>query len=572
MQSDKRWFLHYPKQIPHELTIPNETLQSYLNHSAETIPDHTAIHFIGKKVTFRQLYEDSLKLANYLMGIGLQKGDRVAIMLPNCPQSVISYYAVLMAGGIVVQTNPLYTERELEFQLEDSGSKVLITLDLLYPKAYKMKALTNMKHLIITKLQDYLPFPKNFLFPLVQKRKNKLLIDVEKSETIHSFTHVLKETEAKTLPHIPFDPKEDVAVLQYTGGTTGLPKGVMLTHRNILANTEMCAAWMYKTERGKERILGVIPFFHVYGMTTVLNLAVKEGHQMILLPRFDLADTLKTIEKQKPTLFPGAPTMYIALLNHPDLEKYDLSSITSCLSGSAALPVEVKQSFEKITGGRLVEGYGLSETSPVTHANFLWGVNKAGSIGCPWPNTDAGIFCEETGGFKAPYEHGEIIIKGPQVMKGYWNQPEETAAVLKDGWLFTGDIGYMDDDGFFYIADRKKDVIIAGGYNIYPREVEEALYEHELVQEVVVAGIPDPYRGETVKAFVVPKKDAFVTEEELDRFVRTRISSIKVPRVYEFKESLPKTAVGKILRRVLIEEEKKKWQQNSEVPLDHVDK
>lgn len=292
-------------------------------------------------------------------------------MLPNCPQSVISYYAVLIAGGIVVQTNPLYTEKELEYQMEDSGAKVLITLDLLYPKAYKMKALTSMEHFIITKLQDYLPFPKNILFPIVQRRKNKMVIQVERNETIQHFAQIMKELEGEQqIPALSFDPKEDIAVLQYTGGTTGLPKGVMLTHENILANTEMCASWMYKTNRGKERILGIIPFFHVYGMTTVLNLAVKEGHQMILLPRFDVADTLKTIEKQKPTLFPGAPTMYIALLNHPNIEKYDLSSITACLSGSAALPVEVKQSFEKLTGGRLVEGYGLSETSPVTHSNF----------------------------------------------------------------------------------------------------------------------------------------------------------------------------------------------------------
>ncbi|RAU07932.1 long-chain fatty acid--CoA ligase [Bacillus pumilus] len=569
MQSDKRWLLHYPNQIPHELTIPNETLQSYLFSSAEAAPEHTAIHFLGKNITYEQLQEDVLKLASHLMKIGVKKGDRVAIMLPNCPQSVISYYAVLIAGGIVVQTNPLYTEKELEYQMEDSGAKVLITLDLLYPKAYKMKALTRMEHLIVTKLQDYLPFPKNILFPIVQRRKNKMVIQVEKNDTIHHFAQIMKKSEGEQqIPALAFDPKEDIAVLQYTGGTTGLPKGVMLTHENILANTEMCASWMYKTIRGKERILGIIPFFHVYGMTTVLNLAVKEGHQMILLPRFDVADTLKTIEKQKPTLFPGAPTMYIALLHHPNIEKYDLSSISACLSGSAALPVEVKQSFEKLTGGRLVEGYGLSETSPVTHSNFLWGANKTGSIGCPWPNTDAGIYCEETGGLKEPYEHGEIIVKGPQIMKGYWNQPEETEAVLRDGWFFTGDIGYMDEDGFFYIVDRKKDVIIASGYNIYPREVEEALYEHELVQEVVVAGIPDPYRGETVKAFVVPKKGAYLTEDELDRFVRTRIASFKVPRVYEFKESLPKTAVGKILRRVLIEEEKRKHASSSETPAD----
>ena len=312
---------------------------------------------------------------------------------------------------------------------------------------------------------------------------------------------------------------------------------------------------MYDVKEGAEKVLGIVPFFHVYGLTAVMNYSIKLGFEMILLPKFDPLETLKIIDKHKPTLFPGAPTIYIGLLHHPELQHYDLSSIKSCLSGSAALPVEVKQKFEKVTGGKLVEGYGLSEASPVTHANFIWGKNKPGSIGCPWPSTDAAIYSEETGELAAPYEHGEIIVKGPQVMKGYWNKPEETAAVLRDGWLFTGDMGYMDEEGFFYIADRKKDIIIAGGYNIYPREVEEALYEHEAIQEIVVAGVPDSYRGETVKAFVVLKKGAKADAEELDTFARSRLAPYKVPKAYEFRKELPKTAVGKILRRRLLEEE-----------------
>jgi long-chain acyl-CoA synthetase len=333
----------------------------------------------------------------------------------------------------------------------------------------------------------------------------------------------------------------------------------MLTHKNLLANTKMCNAWLYKNKRGEERILAILPFFHVYGMTTVLVLSVMEGNTMIIMPKFDVEATLKTIQKQKPTMFPGAPTMYIGLLNHPDIAKYDLSSINACISGSASLPLEVQEQFEKITGGKLVEGYGLSETSPVTHANFIWDQPRVkGSVGLPWPDTDSAILSLESYEELPPNEIGEIAIKGPQVMKGYWNRPDETEKTFKNGWLLTGDLGYMDEQGFFYVVERKKDTIIAGGFNIYPREVEEVLYEHEAIQEVVVAGIPDPYRGETVKAYVVLKKNARVTEEELNEFARKNLASYKVPRSYEFRDELPKTTIGKILRRVLIEEEQKK--------------
>ncbi|MCY7782176.1 MULTISPECIES: long-chain-fatty-acid--CoA ligase LcfA [unclassified Bacillus (in: firmicutes)] len=553
MQSQKPWLAEYPDDIPHELPLPNQTLQSILTDSAARFPEKTAISFFGKKITFHDILTDALKLAAFLQCNGLQKGDRVAVMLPNCPQAVISYYGVLFAGGIVVQTNPLYTERELEYQLRDAEASVIITLDLLFPKAIKMKTLSIVDQILITSIKDYLPFPKNILYPLTKKQK--VHVDFDKKANIHTFASSMKreKTELLTIPKI--DPEHDIAVLQYTGGTTGAPKGVMLTHRNILANTEMCAAWMYDVKEGAEKVLGIVPFFHVYGLTAVMNYSIKQGFEMILLPKFDPLETLKIIDKQKPTLFPGAPTIYIGLLHHPDLKQYDLSSIKSCLSGSAALPVEVKQKFEKVTGGKLVEGYGLSEASPVTHANFIWGKNKPGSIGCPWPSTDAAIYSDETGEFAAPYEHGEIIVKGPQVMKGYWNKPEETAAVLRDGWLFTGDMGYMDEEGFFYIADRKKDIIIAGGYNIYPREVEEVLYEHEAIQEIVVAGVPDSYRGETVKAFVVLKKGEKANAEELDAFARSRLAPYKVPKAYEFRKELPKTAVGKILRRRLLEEE-----------------
>ncbi|UAL51242.1 AMP-binding protein [Bacillus sp. OVS6] len=557
MEVQKPWLHLYPEEIPHYAEIDNKPLQSYLAQAAQEFPTKTAIHFLGKELTFTEIYEQSLKLAAYLQELGLKKDERVSIMLPNCPQAVIAYYGILFAGGIVVQTNPLYMERELEYQLNDSDAKYIITLDLLYPRVSKMKALTSIEHIIATSIKDYLPFPKNLLYPFVQKKQNQIVIKIEHSGHTHLFKEIMKRQHT-SIEEIETNPKEDIALLQYTGGTTGFPKGVMLTHENLVANTSMCSSWMYKCKRGEESVLGILPFFHVYGMTAVMNLSIMQGFKMILLPKFDATDTLKAIDKLKPTLFPGAPTIYIALLNHPDLKNYDLSSVESCISGSAPLPAEVQEKFERETGGKLVEGYGLSEASPVTHANFLWSHRKKGSIGVPWPNTDSIILSFETGKQAAYNELGEIAVRGPQVMKGYWKKQEETDAVLREGWLLTGDIGYMDEEGYFYIVDRKKDMIIAGGFNIYPREIEEVLYEHEKVQEVVVAGIPDPYRGETVKAYIVLKEGAVATEQEFDEFVRKHMAAYKIPRIYEFRKELPKTAVGKILRRSLVEEEKEK--------------
>ncbi|MGM0839016.1 MAG: long-chain-fatty-acid--CoA ligase [Bacillota bacterium] len=554
---NKPWLSLYPSEIPHEINFEERTLQSYLKEAAIEHPSKTAIHFLGKKLTFQEVYDQSLKLANYLKELGVKKGDRVSIMLPNCPQAVISYYGVLFAGGIVVQTNPLYMERELEYQINDSGSEIIITLDILYPRVSKVKALTKLRDIIVTGIKDYLPFPKNMLYPFVQKKQYGIVVKVEHSGENHLFTEVMKHSQVNEID-VDIDPENDLALLQYTGGTTGFPKGVMLTHMNLVSNTMMSVKWMYKCKRAQEKVIGILPFFHVYGMTAVMNLSIMQAFEMVLLPKFDPETTLKTIQKEKPTLFPGAPTIYIALLNHPDIQKYDLSSIDSCISGSAALPVEVQEQFERVTGGKLVEGYGLSEASPVTHANFLWDERVSGSVGIPWPNTDSKILSMETGEEAPVNEIGEIVVRGPQIMKGYWNRKEETEAVLKDGWLLTGDLGYMDERGFFYVVDRKKDMIIAGGFNIYPREIEEVLYEHEKIQEVIVAGIPDPYRGETVKAYVVKKQGASLTEEELDAYARKHLAAYKVPRLYEFRDELPKTAVGKILRRALIEEEKQK--------------
>ena len=562
--ANKPWLQHYPEEIPSTLTYTNQPVQEYLKKTSEKHPDKIAVHFMGKEFTFQYIYESSLKLASYLQEIGVEKNDRVAIMLPNTPQAVISYYAILMAGGIVVQTNPLYMERELEYQMKDSGAKVIITMDILFPRVSKVKPKTNLQHIIVTAIKDALAFPKNLIYPFIQKKQYGLVVNVQHEGQNHLLKEILRQP-IRDLKEYDFDFEEDLALLQYTGGTTGFPKGVMLTHKNLIANTFMCKSWLYKCKPGEEIVLGILPFFHVYGMTTVLILSIMEGYKMVLMPKFDPESTLKTIQKQRPTLFPGAPTIYIGLLNHPDLKKYDLSSIDSCISGSAALPSEVQQKFEEVTGGKLVEGYGLTESSPVTHANFLWDRPRVkGSIGVPWPDTEAAIFSMESSEPLPPGEVGELAVKGPQVMKGYWNRPEETAETLRDGWLLTGDLGYMDDDGYFYIVDRKKDMIIAGGYNIYPREIEEVLYEHPAVQEAVAAGIPDPYRGETVKAYIVLKEGTNVTEKELNEFARKHLAAYKAPREYEFRAELPKTAVGKILRRALVEEEKKKMNEEDE--------
>jgi long-chain acyl-CoA synthetase len=457
-----------------------------------------------------------------------------------------------------VQTNPLYVERELEHQMKDSGAKVILSLDLLYPRIMKVKEQTELEHLIITSIKDELPFPKNLLYPLKLKKEGTL-VQVEYNAWTHSYIQLMANVPSANYVSEATEAGEELALLQYTGGTTGVSKGVMLTHQNLVANTMQAKAWFYQSEMGKEKILAALPFFHVYGMTVIMNFAISIGAMMILQPRFDVKEVLKAINRCQPTIFPGAPTMYVALLQHPDLNKYRISSIKACLSGAAPLPLEVQQSFEALTGGRLVEGYGLTEASPVSHANPIWGKRKNGTIGLPWPDTDCCIVDMETGEpLTEPEQIGELALKGPQVMKGYWQRPEETAKSIKDGWLMTGDIAKMDEEGYFSIVDRKKDMIIAGGYNIYPRDIEEVLYEHSKVLEAAVIGIKDPYRGETVKAFVVMKPGEEVTDQELDVYCRSKLASYKVPRSYEFRDQLPKTLIGKILRRKLVEEEESK--------------
>jgi long-chain acyl-CoA synthetase len=559
-ENEKIWLRHYPPEVPATLDYPEVPLTQFLLDAAKDYPERDAFDFMGKSMTFRELLDEVYRFAAALKELGVQKGECVGIMLPNTPQGIIAYYAVLMVGGIVVQINPLYMKKELKHQLADSGATTIVCLDLVWPRVQEVKPETKLKRVIVTRLSDYLPVPKNWLFQLKSKLAGES-VSVNYGGDTYSFVSLVKKSSPEPMEPV-FESADDIALLQYTGGTTGLAKGAMLTHRNLVANCCQAEAWLYKAKRTEpQSFVGALPFFHVYGMTTVMNLGMKMAAKIILIPKFDTDLVLKKIQEHKPTFFPGAPTMYVGLINHPKISQYDLSSVDACLSGSAPLPLEVQEKFEELSGGLLVEGYGMTETSPVTHANLLWDRKKSGTIGLPWPDTDARIVDVETGEVLPPGHEGELQVKGPQVMKGYWNRPEETEKVLKDGWMCTGDIAKMDEDGYFYILDRKKDVIIAGGFNIYPREVEDILYEHEAVKEAAVIGVKDDYRGETVKAFIVLKEGHSVTEKELDRFCRERLAKFKVPRLYEFRKELPKSSIGKVLRRVLADEEKERSSQ-----------
>lgn len=547
------WLKNYPEGVRSSLEYPKKRLDAFLDEAAAEAPNALATVFFGARMTYGQLSTEVNRLAAALAALGIKKGDRVAVMLPNCPQAIISYFAPLKLGAVVVQTNPLYVERELEFQLKDSGAETLIALDALYPRIAAVKASTPLKRIVLTRISDYFPFLLKLLYPLKQRREGTKPV-IPPDSDVFWFDRLVKSYPPKP-PVVEVDVEEDLALLQYTGGTTGTAKGAILTHFNLVANVLQTREWFPQARVGEERILGVLPFFHVYGMTTCMNLAMVLRAAMILLPRFVVDDVLKAVQKYRPTLFPGAPTMYVAINNHPEVSKYDISSISACLSGAAPLPVEVQERFEELTGGRLVEGYGLTEASPVTHCNPIFGRRKNGTIGIPFPDTDCKITDVETGEELPVGMPGELCIRGPQVMKGYWNRPEETSQALRDGWLHTGDIAQVDEDGYFSIVDRKKDLIIAGGYNIYPREVEEVLYEHPKIKEAAVVGVPDEYRGETVKAFVVLKQGEEATAEEIIAFCREKMAKYKAPTLVEFRSDLPKSMVGKVIRRKLLEED-----------------
>lgn len=549
---DRRWYQSYDPGVSTTLEYPSQCLPVLLQSTSEKYARQVATEFFGAKLSYQSLWEQIQRLAAALSQLGVTPGTRVAIMLPNCPQAVIAYYATLWLGGVVVMTNPMYVAREMEHQWTDSGAKVLIVLDHLYPKVAPIRDKTGITKVIVTSIKDYLPFPLNWLYP-VKAWKNKLFTAVPDDVDTFKFTDLIR----KAAPNPPPCPValDDLALLQYTGGTTGVAKGVMLSHRNILANVVQIVGWFPKLQWGEERSISILPFFHVFGMTVAMNMVFYTGSTAILIPKFDINEFVKVLHKSRPTLFPAVPTIFVGIVNHPNISSLDLSSIRFCITGSAPMPVEVLRKFEDMTGSVVIEGFGLTESSPVTHCNPIEGQRKVGSIGIPLPDTDCKIVDMTLGDEELPVgEEGELVVRGPQVMQGYWNMPEATAQVLREGWLYTGDIARMDADGYAFIVDRKKDMIIAGGFNIYPREIDEVLYEHPKVLDAVTVGIPDPYRGETVKAFVVLKPGENLTERDLIEFCKSRLAAYKVPKAVEFRETLPKTIVGKILRKELRQE------------------
>lgn len=566
---EKPWIKFYEKGVPQHLSYPEVPLDTLLTNTVQRYPYHTATNFvlkyilgerflIGGKLTYHKLNELVDRMATALYQLGVRKGDRVGLMLPNSPHYLIAFFAIMRLGAIVVNINPTYTSRELKHQLEDSGAETIVLLNLFWPRLREIQSTTAIKRVVVAYIFDTLPFPSNWLVRLSQ-RKEQDWVEVKPEHDIFFFRHLL-EKYGPMPPKVDIAPG-DVALFQYTGGTTGAPKAAMLTHRNLVANVLQISHWLTDGKPGQEKMMSAIPFFHVYGMTVCMLLGIYLGSELVMVPNpRPIENVMNIIQKEQATLFPGVPAMYIGIINHPRVQAYDLTSIRACISGSAPLPMEVQEKFGKLTGGRLVEGYGLTEAAPVTHCNPIYGTRKAGSIGIPLPDVEAKIVDLDHGADLSfgTDQQGELCLRGPQVMQGYWNRPEETASVLSsDGWLRTGDICKVDADGFFYIVDRKKDMIIASGFKVLPRDVEEVLFMHPKVLEAVVVGIPHPSRGDdTVKAFIVPKPDTDPTAEEIREFCKIHLAPYKVPREVEFRSELPKTVVGKVLRRVLVEEEK----------------
>jgi len=559
--ADRPWIGSYPEGIPVDFDFPKVPLTRLLDDAAASFPAQVALAFLGTKLTYKQLKEDVDRFATALSGLGVSKGDRVAIVLPNCPQNVITFFAALRLGAVVVEHNPLYTESELRHQLADCGAKVVVCLDRVYETLAKVKPDTAIRSVVVTSIADYLPTGKRLQLrlPLAKARKARAEIsaDLPKGAPVQHFTSLLK---GAGLParQAPIDPETDLALLQYTGGTTGLSKGAMLTHANLVSNAYMNRLWDTGAVAGKEVTLGVLPLFHAYGLTVAMTSTVLLGGTLVLLPRFDLDQVFAAIDEWKPTTFPGVPPIYKAISDSPKVKSHDLRSIRICVSGAMKLPQEIQDQFEKISGARLVEGYGLTETSPSTHCNPVSGTRKPGSIGLPLPGTLCRIVDRDDASKEVPPgEPGELAIRGPQVFAGYWNR-EEGGVFTDDGYLLTGDVAVMDDDGFFTIVDRKKELIIAGGFNIYPSEIEEVLFQLPGVADAVVIGVPDKYRGETVKAFIVKQPGAELSEDDVKQHCTASLTAYKVPKIIEFRDSLPRTVVGKVLRRVLVEEERAK--------------
>jgi len=556
------WVHHYEQGVPAHIDIPDHPLTWILDQTVSRYPAHTAFIYYGTSISYAQFSTLANRFAASLQRLGIQKGDRVAMALPNIPQYPIAFYGALRAGAVVVPINPLYTEREMQYQLAESGARVIVMLDMFYPVVRAVRAKTALEHVVITSPADYLPPLLRTLYPLSQrnaKHPEPRLTEKELREdaTLHAMSGMLEShtkggIELFNLPaHLTGD---DLATLQYTGGTTGLSKGAMLTHRNLLANALQTRAWNVQARDGEEITLCVAPFFHSYGLTAGMNLSILAAATMILLPQFKVKEVVKAIRRYHPTQLPGIPTMYISIMKEIGRHSEELRSIKYCISGASALPAKVREDWEALTHGKLVEGYGLSEAAPVTHCNPLNGDIREGSIGLPLPNIDAAILDEKTGEPLPVGEPGEIVVKGPNIMQGYWNQPEETADVFTHGWMRTGDIGKMDAEGYFYVVDRAKDMIKASGFNVFPREVEEVLYHHPAVQEAAVLGVPHAYRVETVAAVIVLKpgfEPSEQTREDIIAYCKKELTPYKVPKIVQFRESLPKSLIGKVLKREL---------------------
>ncbi|NCC24720.1 MAG: long-chain fatty acid--CoA ligase [Deltaproteobacteria bacterium] len=548
------WLASYDREVKDSLEYEKIPVYEYLDRAAEKYPRRTAIVFNNWRMNYAKLKQASETVAVSLREYGVRKGDCVAIMLPNLPQTIIAYWGVLKAGAVAVMTNPLYMEKELLHHFNDSGAKVLITLDLLWPKLQPLLSRLGLEKIFFTRISDGLRFPLNLLYKLKVAREKSAPDIPFDGDVIRPWKDLL--ASKKSFEPMNLNPTDDLAMLQYTGGTTGVSKGVMITHANLGANVQQCQAMLHDLNGASHTVMGILPYFHIYGLTVCLNFATSIGATLAPFPRFVPADVLKAVHKIKPTIFPCAPSVFSALLYQKNIEKYDLSTIKYCISGSAPMPVELMDRFEKMTGASIIEGYGLTEASPITHLNPLRGKKKVGSIGLPFPDTDACIVDMEVGTVPLPPgKIGELVLRGPQVMKGYWNRPDETATALRNSWLYTGDIAYMDEEGYFYIVDRKKDLIISGGYNVYPREIDEVLHEHPKVKEAVAVGIPNETRGEIIKAYVVPKDGETITTAEILTFCREKLANYKIPKKVEFRTELPKTMVGKVLRRALREEE-----------------
>ncbi|MGI0053146.1 MAG: long-chain-fatty-acid--CoA ligase [Thermoplasmata archaeon] len=542
------WLAKYPEQVPREISIPEIALPELLRQAAERWGSQNALIYYGARWSYRAFWETTGRIAAHLAAAGWGKGDRLALYLPNTPAYPFAFFGALRAGLTVVPVSPLYFGKDLERRLRDSHPKAIVTLEILYPNLRALARTDPTPRVYVARTRQFYPVPKRWFVNLVLRRAGRST-EFPRDPMVRHFSDLLRPG---TAPAVPIDPARDVAVLQYTGGTTGSPKAAMLTHRNLVANALQCRAWFAIQPPGTGVVLAAIPFFHVYGMTVAMNFPISEGAAIVLQNRPDVSEILKLIARWKPTEFPGVPALYQGINEHPRTPKYDIRSIRVCLSGSAPLPTSVARRFEELTGGYLVEGYGLTEASPVTHANPIQGERREGSVGLPLPGTDQKIVDPEEGRVEMPVgTPGELWVRGPQVMAGYLGEETETAQVLHDGWLSTGDIARLDRDGYAYLVDRKKDLIDVGGFKVYPTEVEELLRQHPAVKEVAVLGLPDPKLGEVVAAFVVRAPGSAVTAAELIEFARSRITHYKAPRRIEFRTELPRSAVQKVLRRAL---------------------